>query len=135
MSQSTDSWTDDDGASCDDGLFCTVSDQCHTGVCSGTARNCADGVGCTVDSCNETTDSCDNTPANGVCDNGQYCDGAETCDPVNDCQAGNAPDCSDGVGCTVDSCNEDTDSLRQRPDGRALRQRRLLRRLGDLRMQ
>ena len=67
-------------------------------------------MGCTDDSCNEGTDSCDNVTNDGLCDNTLYCDGVETCDALLDCQAGTAVDCTDAVGCTDDSCNEGTDS-------------------------
>lgn len=30
-----------DGTSCDDGLFCTVNDQCTQGVCGGASRDCS----------------------------------------------------------------------------------------------
>ncbi len=109
-------------AECDNGLFCDGSETCNTGtgVCeSGTAPSCGDGVSCTVDSCNEATDSCDNTPDNGACDNGLFCDGSETCDAINDCQAGTAPNCDDGISCTVDSCNEGADSCNNAPDDSA----------------
>jgi hypothetical protein len=46
------------GTSCDDGLFCTVSDQCSSGVCVGTTRDCSDGNECTNDTCNEDLDQC-----------------------------------------------------------------------------
>ncbi|MCP3962004.1 MAG: exo-alpha-sialidase [bacterium] len=100
-------------AQCDNGQFCDGAETCNpgTGQCeSGTAPTCGDGIGCTVDSCNEGTDSCDNVPNNSLCDNGLFCDGAETCSATLDCQSGSAPNCNDGVGCTVDSCNEGTDS-------------------------
>jgi hypothetical protein len=76
----------------------------------GAAPNCDDGVGCTDDSCNEGTDSCDNAPNDSLCDDGAFCNGAETCHATLDCQGGTAVDCDDGVGCTDDSCNEGTDS-------------------------
>ena len=102
---------------CNDGLYCNGAETCSGGSCqAGTAIDCNDGVGCTDDSCNEGTDSCDHAPNNGVCDNGLYCDGVETCDPVADCQPGTAIDCNDGVACTVDSCNEGTDSCANLPD-------------------
>ncbi|MCH8147333.1 MAG: hypothetical protein IH987_04965 [Planctomycetes bacterium] len=98
-------------ADCDDGLFCDGAEDCVAGNCvAGTPPNCDDGVGCTDDSCNEGTDSCDKTANNANCDDGLFCNGSETCDPVLDCQAGTAPNCDDGVGCTDDSCNEGTDS-------------------------
>ncbi len=106
-------------AQCTDGQFCNGAETCNlgTGICeSGSAPNCSDGVSCTVDSCNEGTDSCDNTPDNGACDNGLFCDGSETCNATLGCQAGSAPSCNDGVSCTVDSCNEGSDSCDNTPN-------------------
>jgi hypothetical protein len=60
-------------------------------------------VGCTDDSCNEGTDSCDNVPNDALCDNGLFCDGAETCDAQSDCQTGTDP-------CTPEqTCDEEGD--------------------------
>ncbi len=98
---------------CDNGLWCDGAETCNlgTGLCEdGAAPNCSDGVSCTVDSCNEGSDSCDNVTDDGACDNGLWCDGAETCNATLGCQSGSAPNCSDGVSCTVDSCNEGSDS-------------------------
>ena len=106
-------------AECDDGLFCNGEETCNLGTqtCeAGTAVDCGDGVSCTVDSCNESTNSCDNTPSDAACDNGLFCDGTETCDAVLDCQAGTPVDCNDGVSCTVDSCDEGTDQCDNAPD-------------------
>jgi hypothetical protein len=99
-------------ANCDNGLFCDGTETCDAVLdCqAGTVVDCDDGVGCTDDSCNETTDTCDNVANDANCDNGLFCDGAETCDAVLDCQAGTTVDCNDGVGCTDDSCNEATDT-------------------------
>jgi hypothetical protein len=96
---------------CPDGMYCNGEETCDgAGTCqAGTPVDCSDGVGCTVDSCNEATDSCDNTPDDGICDSGLFCDGTEVCDSVNDCQAGTPEGCDDGVGCTDDSCDEDND--------------------------
>ncbi len=98
-------------ALCDNGLFCDGLETCDAiNDCqAGTAPDCNDGVGCTVDACDEVGDTCVNTATDSLCDNGLFCDGPETCDPVNDCQAGAAPNCDDGVGCTDDSCDEDAD--------------------------
>ncbi len=98
-------------AECDNGLYCDGAETCNAGTCqAGSAPTCDDGVSCTIDSCNEGTDSCDFTTDDSICDNGLFCDGTETCDAVLGCQAGSAPTCDDGVNCTVDSCNEGTDS-------------------------
>jgi len=101
------------GSDCADGEFCNGDETCDgAGACqAGTPVDCSDddGVDCTVGSCNEATDSCDNTPDNSSCDNGVFCDGIEVCDSVNDCQPGTPVDCGDGVGCTDDSCDEVND--------------------------
>jgi len=49
--------------------------------------------------------------SNVVCDDGAFCNGAETCDETGSCQAGTAPSIDDGIACTVDSCDEATDSI------------------------
>ncbi|HUU01785.1 MAG TPA: hypothetical protein VM425_10110 [Myxococcota bacterium] len=97
---------------CDDGAWCNGAENCNalTGCQAGTAPNCDDGVACTGDSCNEGSDSCDNTANNAICDDGAWCNGAESCDTLLGCQAGAAPNCDDGVACTDDSCNEGSDS-------------------------
>jgi hypothetical protein len=97
---------------CSDGLYCTGVETCHPtlGCQAGSAPNCNDGVSCTNDACNEATDSCTHAPTASLCDDGQFCNGAEVCDALNGCQAGTAPDCNDGVGCTVDACDEATDT-------------------------
>jgi len=50
----------DDGTPCDDELWCTVNDQCTSGVCGGLTRDCSDGKECTYDICNESSDQCEN---------------------------------------------------------------------------
>ncbi len=96
----------DDGLWCNGAEICNASNECEAGI----APDCNDGVGCTVDTCNEGTDSCDNAADHGACDDGLWCNGTETCDAVSDCQAGTAPDCDDSISCTTDSCNEGLDS-------------------------
>ncbi len=94
-------------ADCDDGLYCNGIETCAGGLCwPSTPIFCDDGIPCTVDSCNEATDSCDHTPSDAACDDGVYCNGVETCDPVTGCQSGTPVDCDDGIACTTDSCNE-----------------------------
>jgi len=111
--EGTDSCVDTpNNGACDDGLWCNGTETCHATLdCqSGTAPNCNDGVDCTTDSCNESTDSCQNTPNNNACSDGVWCNGTEICHTTLDCQSGTAPNCTDGIGCTTDSCNEATDS-------------------------
>ncbi len=94
-----------DGTVCDDGQFCTANDVCIAGVCGGLAKDCSDGVSCTVDSCDEATDACVYTSDNALCDDGLYCNGAETCDATLDCLLGTPVNCDDGNECTTDSCD------------------------------
>jgi hypothetical protein len=93
--------------SCDNGDFCDGTEYCDAGSCrTGTAPDCDDGVGCTLDSCNETTDSCENIPNDAVCDDGLYCNGAETCDAVLDCRPGGGDPCTPPLVCDegIDAC-------------------------------
>ncbi len=107
------------GTLCDDGLYCTISDTCAAGSCTGSARDCNDGNECTADSCDDGTSSCVNDPAP---QNGQVCDDAAFC-TVNDvCSAGtcggSANPCDDANPCTADSCDSGSDSCVN--DGAAL---------------
>jgi hypothetical protein len=91
---------------CDDGFFCNGAETCDAGTCvNGTPPSCDDGVGCTADTCDETSDACMNTPDDALCDDGNVCTGAGTCDATLDCQAGTPLDCDDGELCTNDSCD------------------------------
>lgn len=108
---------DDD---CDDGLFCNGTETCVNGLCApGTEPVVVDALGCTIDQCSEAQDMVLNTPDNARCSDGQYCNGAEVCHPVNGCGAGVPPVTADGVGCTVDSCNEALDFIEHVPDDTA----------------
>ncbi len=86
-------------AACADSVYCNGVETCDAfGHCqSGTAVDCDDGVGCTVDSCNEVTDLCDHDPNDAACDDTLYCNGAEWCHVLNDCQPGTDP--CPGQGC------------------------------------
>jgi subtilisin family serine protease len=87
-------------AQCADGVYCNGVETCVAGECQpGAAVNCNDGVGCTIDSCNEATETCEQAPSDALCDDGAFCNGAETCDPVLDCQPGSDP-------CPGQSCDE-----------------------------
>jgi hypothetical protein len=90
VDSSTTAWTDNDGAACDDGLFCTVTDTCASGVCSGQDRVCEDGVDCNgTETCNEDDNRCD--PGVSQCGSDEVCDVfTDTCLPL----------CP---GCTIDS--------------------------------
>jgi hypothetical protein len=109
-----------DDAACGDGLFCNGFENCDTvlGCQAGTAVACSDGVACTVEWCDEATDSCHSTPNSAACDDGLYCTGAETCTPIG-CLSGTPVVCNDGVACTVDACDEATDACSVTPNDAA----------------
>ncbi len=100
----------DECVGCEDGCECGNSDFCDgveicdpvLGCQPSPPVDCDDGVGCTIDSCNESTDSCDNDPNDAPCDNGQFCDGSEWCHPAEDCQPGTDP-------CSGLICDEEHD--------------------------
>ncbi len=110
------SWSDiEDGALCDDGLFCTVDDACSAGDCTDTQpRDCSEAIvepQCQVPDCDEEHDSCIALPANvgEGCDDGDPCtdndrcgeDGACVGDPLEwigqPCDGNDADLCEEGV--------------------------------------
>jgi hypothetical protein len=101
-------------AECSDGNFCNGVELCDDSQCvPGTPPNCDDQNVCTVDSCNEQLDRCDNVPID--CDDGDRCNGPETCDPDLGCQPGTPLNCDDGNVCNgaetcdpVDGCQPGT---------------------------
>jgi len=103
-------------AACDDGLFCTVDDQCSAGACGGDNRDCSDGVDCTTDVCNDALDTCIPVPRDINCDDGLFCNGVESCDEIAGCEPGTPVDCStvDTV-CGAGFCDESADSCNVNP--------------------
>jgi len=94
----------------DDGLYCTA-DSCDedNDQIVHTPLSVDDGVSCTVDSCDEDNNLIVHSLDNSVCNNDVFCDGAEYCDATLGCQNGAAVICDDSLGCSIDTCNEDTD--------------------------
>jgi hypothetical protein len=77
-------------APCDDLIACTGNDKCSLGQCVGEAM---------------------------VCDDLQFCNGLESCDEqIGACVAGVAPALDDGVACTIDTCDEESDVAVHTPD-------------------
>ena len=107
----------DDGE-CDDGAFCNGAETCDVaqGCLAGEAPVLDDEVGCTADSCDEENDVVLHEPDDGACDDGAFCNGAERCDVAQGCVDGAPPALGDGVGCTVDSCDEEADVVLHVPD-------------------
>lgn len=77
-------------AACDNGLFCDGVDVCDPVLgCVSPDDPCDDGVSCTIDNCNDTTNACSHVPVNALCDDGNDLNGVETCHAILDCQPGN----------------------------------------------
>jgi len=106
-----------DPSVCDDGLFCNGPEVCDmvAGCQPGFPPILDDGIGCTVDACDEDEDQVVHTPDDTVCNDGKVCNGVETCDPAEDCVAGAQLVCDDLVACTYDSC-DDADGCLFQPD-------------------
>ena len=114
-----------------------------TGCAPGTARDCDDGIECTVDSCNEAS-GCVHSVSSALCNDGNPCTG-DVCnrdtgcihnqldqvacindDPCSEpngvCQAGvcisEVTDCNDGNPCTANTCDEQEGCLSEElPNG------------------
>ena len=92
---------------CSDGAFCNGIESCDaTAGCISSLPPCDDGVDCTLDFCDELSDTCQSFSENFLCDDGVFCNGFEACDAERGCTAGEPPTCDDGVNCTLDACNE-----------------------------
>lgn len=99
-----------DNAACDDGILCT-HDVCDGSLGCINAQSdlaCDDGIGCTIDVCDPLSDSCQNEPCDGLCDDLSFCDGVERCDSAIGCTFG--PAACVGVPCALSGCNETDDS-------------------------
>lgn len=137
---------------CSDGDLCTGIEACTpgmpgadsaTGCAPGIAKNCDDGITCTVDSCDPQTD-CAHTPNNTFCDDGigctnDVCDaaaipGSDGCTRTPDdskcsfcysdgvcsveergCTGLVPTNCSDGDACTTDVCLDDAQMCAHTP--------------------
>jgi RHS repeat-associated protein len=97
-----------DGAVCNDGNACTLTDVCASGACTGTTSVvCAAQDACHVaGSCNPATGMCSNplAPSGTACDDSTVCNGRELCHS-GDCIASTAPLLDDTNPCTVDACD------------------------------
>ncbi len=93
-------------AECDDGTYCNGIEYCHpSGVCARTPSvDCDDGIGCTIDSCNEETDSCPHPTDAASCADASLCT-VDRCDATLDACVHDPVDCADTTTCTVDACN------------------------------
>ncbi len=104
-------------AACGDNQFCNGTEVCDTtaGCKAGPALSLSDGIDCTLDTCNESVDAIVHTPVDTFCTDSLYCNGPETCKAGIGCIAGDKTFLDDGIGCTVDSCDEATDKVSHTP--------------------
>ena len=98
----------DEAAPCNSDA-CLVGQTCDaSGACGGgTAKNCSDNNGCTLDLCGNGV--CSHPFANASCSDGVQCTVSDHCDPATLKCVGTQLDCSDGEPCTTDACNEKGD--------------------------
>ena len=97
-----------EGALCEDGDLCTVSDVCANGVCGGEAVDCTSlDDDCVLGACNPATGACEAAAVNegGACDDGVNCTINDAC--TNGVCGAESLDCS-GLddACNVGTCNE-----------------------------
>jgi len=85
-------------ADCDDGAYCNGEERCLEGMCQPAEHgvDCDDGVACTVDSCDEGTDSCVASADDSRC----TAEAGGTCDDSLGCQY---PTCT-AATCTAGPC-------------------------------
>ena len=106
-------WPVSDGTPCEDALFCNGVEACVGGVCLAAEDPCDDGITCTVDSCDEVSETCEHVADDMLCDDGYFCNGVETCAAALGCQDGIDP-CVDQAHCDEEadvclSCVNDLD--------------------------
>jgi subtilisin family serine protease len=88
---------------CEDGNGCTVGDLCLAGTCKpGKAKDCSDGIACTVDSCIVPSGVCAHAPMDSLCDDGNVCT-LDTC-VITGGAGGCVYEPSGLPGCEVDIC-------------------------------
>jgi hypothetical protein len=107
---------------CNDGLYCNGMETCVANECqSGTPPDCSDLYGCTIDFCNETSDSCENIANDTSCSDGVACNGQEYCDINSGCQPGTNIDCSYlDDQCNIGICTEPNGTCVQQPVNESL---------------
>ncbi len=105
------------GTGCDDGLFCTVGDQCDaSGSCGGTPFACNSSSVCVIAQCSEAQQGCVNVNAGGsvACDDGLFCTVNDVCDGAGGCAGGGPKPCPGGA-CVTGVCDEPTDQCLTQP--------------------
>jgi hypothetical protein len=102
----------DDGATCDDGLFCTIHDRCQGGTCKGDPADCGlSAVECKAIACDETTRTCHyadqpdgvSCSSKDLCAIGGSCANGQCVPELKSCDFAPSPD-----ACHVAACNPAT---------------------------
>ncbi len=97
------SWTPITSGSCDDGDWCTVTDDCDLNSnCSGLPVDCLDDNPCTNSSC-DSVKGCVHMPNQATCSDDDPCTLFGTCGDGK-CGPGKKISCDDGNPCTTDKC-------------------------------
>lgn len=104
-----------DDAVCDDRQFCNGVEACDVsaGCVAGESIDCSElDALCLAGACDELRDRCGTVPADeGVaCDDGMFCTLEDSC--RSGVCTGDERDCSDGIDCTLDGCNDTVDECR-----------------------
>ncbi len=96
----------DDGAACDDNLFCNGTDSCQAGACGQHSGDPCAGMECNT--CQEAMDSCFDPVGTPCADDGRECT-IDECDGGGACAhpaiAAGSPCTDDGNACTDDQCD------------------------------
>ncbi|MBM4374578.1 MAG: putative metal-binding motif-containing protein [Deltaproteobacteria bacterium] len=90
------------------------ADETLGGPCTVDAQ-CDDGVACTLDACELGLSRCRHLPDDSVCQDALVCNGEERCDVDAGCSPGAPKTCTDGNPCTIDTCDEATNSCKTEP--------------------
>jgi hypothetical protein len=106
---------DPDTSACSDGLYCTGTETCTSGVCTNnTGDPCPgpDNDGNCAESCDDVSDTCTLADPNGsVCTDGLFCNGTDTCSGgACSTHTGNPCPGPDGDGNCAESCSEPSDN-------------------------
>ena len=105
------------GASCDDGLLCTIGDACKDGKCvSGVAKVCVTDQTCMSSACDAKTGDCVTSAVKPgtPCSDGDACTLNDGCGQGG-CWPGKTKDCDDAKNCTLDACNKTTGACSHDP--------------------
>ena len=103
---------------CSDSVFCNGVEICNLfdGCRPASPLQIDDGVACTTDFCDESSDQIVHVPDHSPCNDGLFCNGEERCEPFVGCEGGTPVATADGVGCTHDFCDESQDLVVHTPD-------------------